>query len=60
LRAQGRQLRALFVSGYTDSYLSEAELQRNNDALLYKPFAAEHLVRTVRRILDQPAHSADP
>jgi signal transduction histidine kinase/DNA-binding LacI/PurR family transcriptional regulator len=47
--------RVLYMSGYTDGYLTQEQLA--DAALLRKPFSEDALLRRVRALLDQPHHA---
>jgi PAS domain S-box-containing protein len=55
LRAARPELRALFMSGYTDNAMVRTDDPRRGVAFLGKPFTLDALVRKVRDILDAPA-----
>ena len=46
------EARVLYISGYTDSDLSELGLERGDVALLPKPFTPRLLLKAVREVLD--------
>jgi two-component system cell cycle sensor histidine kinase/response regulator CckA len=47
-----RQLKVLFVSGYTNGEVVSRGLDEAADALLYKPFTLPQLAQTVRGVLE--------
>jgi PAS domain S-box-containing protein len=55
LSGSRRDLRVLFMSGYTDNAMLHREGPNGGVALLGKPFTLDALVRKVREILDAPA-----
>lgn len=53
LRAEGRQTRALFLSGYTPDHLEEQGLEKDTYDFLQKPFLGEALLSKVREMLSR-------
>jgi len=47
------EMRILFISGYTDSFISQHGLERTSQVVLQKPFDAHILAEKVREVLDQ-------
>lgn len=56
IRVDRPDMKALFISGYTDEELFEKGVLDSEVALLTKPILPEELLRKVRQLLDQPAH----
>jgi PAS domain S-box-containing protein len=54
LAAQRRDLKVLFVSGYTGEAIRQHGLLERGAAFLQKPFSPEVLARKVREVLDAP------
>jgi len=50
--------KVLFVSGYTDDYISHAGVMQGATLLLEKPFGIGSILARVREALDAPAHPA--
>jgi two-component system cell cycle sensor histidine kinase/response regulator CckA len=48
------QMRVLFISGYTGSYVAHRGLIEESSLLLQKPFTSEALLRKLHEILDSP------
>jgi CheY-like chemotaxis protein len=57
-RASNRDLRVLFMSGYTDEDVIGDPIFESSVAFLQKPFTAEVLARTVRHVLNEAASQA--
>ena len=55
LRAEGRQLTVLFMSGYTDDALTRYRAADTRTPLLQKPFTPRTLAKKVRDVLDRVA-----
>lgn len=53
LRAEGRQLKVLFMSGYTDDALTRYRAADTRSPLLQKPFTPRTLAKKVRDVLDR-------
>jgi len=58
LRADRRDLRVLYMSGYTDDEILKRGVLREDVLLLHKPFTPRRLLEKVREALDQPQPSA--
>jgi PAS domain S-box-containing protein len=52
LRCERPHIKALYMSGYTDSALTRRKPTHDSIALLIKPFSLEKLAKTVREVLD--------
>ncbi|MFN2509324.1 MAG: hybrid sensor histidine kinase/response regulator, partial [Chthoniobacterales bacterium] len=52
------EMKVLFVSGYSDSDISDQGVLDPGLVVLEKPFTQESLARKVREILDTDAHAA--
>jgi two-component system cell cycle sensor histidine kinase/response regulator CckA len=52
----GRELRVLFISGYTDDISLASGVLRPGASFLQKPFGPTSLARRVRELLDTPLH----
>ena len=52
LKAAGRDLRVLFMSGYTDNAIVRNGLLGNSATFLQKPFTPEELLRKLRSVID--------
>ncbi|HET8645887.1 MAG TPA: ATP-binding protein, partial [Vicinamibacteria bacterium] len=55
LRVAEPRLRIVYMSGYTDEAAVERGELIRGSAFLQKPFSTDHLLREVRRVLDEPA-----
>jgi PAS domain S-box-containing protein len=53
LLAVRRQMRVLYMSGYTDTAIVESGVLQAETALLQKPFTPAQLIQTVREMLDE-------
>ncbi|MFO7717373.1 MAG: transporter substrate-binding domain-containing protein [Desulfohalobium sp.] len=53
LRAERQDLRALFISGYTDNHIASTGGMEPGTGFLQKPFTSQELGRQVRRLLDR-------
>jgi hypothetical protein len=51
LKAAGRILKVLYISGYADGLIQESETKRSA-AFLQKPFTFDALAAKVREVLD--------
>ena len=60
LAATGRDLRVLYVSGYTENSLVRDTMTQNEGLFLAKPFTTDALLDKVREVLDQPRASEAP
>jgi signal transduction histidine kinase/ActR/RegA family two-component response regulator len=49
-------LKVLFMSGYLDDVTANAGLEQRRTAFLQKPFTPDVLARSIRELLDAPAH----
>jgi len=58
LRRQHREIKVLYVSGYTGEAISSHGLLESGKAFLQKPFTPEALAGKVREVLDAPIESA--
>jgi hypothetical protein len=55
-RAERRpDLKAIFTSGYSESFLKGREATDQNVPLLSKPYRKQKLLELVRKVLDAPA-----
>lgn len=54
VRREGREVRFLFISGYSQREVDESSLGRLSAALLRKPWTVDELVARVRVVLDTP------
>jgi two-component system, cell cycle sensor histidine kinase and response regulator CckA len=54
LLAVRRQMRVLYMSGYTDAAIVERGVLQAETALLQKPFTPARLIQRVREMLDEP------
>ena len=52
LRLQRRQIKVLYVSGYTDDAMVRHGITQANEAFLQKPFSLLSLAKKVRGVLD--------
>ena len=59
LRASRPNLRAIFISGYTQDLIGQRGVLDHGTALLQKPFSPDHLATKVREILDKPLRPFD-
>jgi FixJ family two-component response regulator len=54
LRALSRELRVLFISGYTDDSVVRHGIAEDETPFLQKPFSMSDFTRKVRSVLDRP------
>ena len=48
-----KDIRILFISGYTDNHISENQIRKTDLNYLQKPFSGKELITKVRDILDK-------
>jgi two-component system, cell cycle sensor histidine kinase and response regulator CckA len=53
LAASRPQMKVLFISGFSDEALAEAQMEMPGSALLRKPVPLDQLARAIRRVLDR-------
>jgi FixJ family two-component response regulator len=51
-------MKVLYMSGYTDSFIAGHGVLEQGIALLHKPFSEEALLAKVRQVLDAPSLAA--
>jgi two-component system cell cycle sensor histidine kinase/response regulator CckA len=54
IRETRREIRVLYMTGYTEDQLVRAGLRNDQDSLVQKPFTPDALVAAVRETLDMP------
>jgi FixJ family two-component response regulator len=54
-RERRPDLKAIFTSGYSESFLKGREATDQNVPLLSKPYRRQKLLELVRKVLDAPA-----
>ena len=52
------EMKVLYMSGYTDSFIAGHGVLEQGTALIHKPFSEEDLLAKVREVLDRPAGEA--
>jgi PAS domain S-box-containing protein len=60
LRAERREMRLLYMSGYADRAIVHRGVLDADDAYLPKPFTTEGIARKVREVLDTPEQGRGP
>jgi DNA-binding response OmpR family regulator len=48
------RVKVVYMSGYTDSHLSDLDLHESGATLLHKPFHPHTLIETIRKVLGSP------
>jgi PAS domain S-box-containing protein len=54
------EMKVLYMSGYTDSFIAAQGVLDEGTHLLHKPFSEDELIRKVRTVLDYMPQSAEP
>ena len=54
LREEDPELRVVFISGYSDGFITRHGIQEESIDLLPKPFRRDALARKIREVLDRP------
>ncbi|MBI5394012.1 MAG: PAS domain S-box protein [Verrucomicrobia bacterium] len=54
LQPMHKDMRVLYISGYSDAHLMQSRIMTKGAAFLQKPFTPDDLVRKVRDVLDKP------
>jgi DNA-binding response OmpR family regulator len=60
LAPQNPAMKVLYMSGYTDSFISGHGVLEPGTHLLHKPFTEETLTRKVREVLDAARNATNP